>query len=241
MTRIILVCQEKGGVGKSLVTRALAEALPDAHIIEIDASPRLIELEGRTSFFSMRADRADIDRSGGRAARAEFDAVLNELVEADKATIVDVGANTSRAFLTVLVGLKDDLAEAGIEIGVLVVATSEIGAVIEIPRLFDLARDLDAKLFLVENRMQGPINPDHIKMHIKGVTVTVLPEHVMEEAAVSLLQARGLEGIPRLNGAVLTKKHGFGTSSRIRRDLAGLRSNAMKAVRPAAEWLDQGK
>ncbi|RYY10353.1 MAG: chromosome partitioning protein, partial [Alphaproteobacteria bacterium] len=35
MPRILLVAQETGGIGKSTVTRGLAEAVPDAAILEI--------------------------------------------------------------------------------------------------------------------------------------------------------------------------------------------------------------
>ena len=76
MSRILFVSQEKGGVGKSVLARALAEAIPDAPVLEIDSSPRLLELGDRVKFFPMRADRAAIERTGGRVSRAEFDAVI---------------------------------------------------------------------------------------------------------------------------------------------------------------------
>ncbi|WP_246687975.1 MULTISPECIES: hypothetical protein [unclassified Methylobacterium] len=43
MPRILLVAQETAGVGKSTVTCGLAEAVPDATILEIDSTHRLTE------------------------------------------------------------------------------------------------------------------------------------------------------------------------------------------------------
>ncbi len=44
MARILLVTQEKGGVGKSLISRALAEAVPEAPVIEVAGKLGEIEL-----------------------------------------------------------------------------------------------------------------------------------------------------------------------------------------------------
>ena len=44
MPRILLVAQDKGGSGKTVLVRALAECLPSAHLIEIEANRRLVEL-----------------------------------------------------------------------------------------------------------------------------------------------------------------------------------------------------
>lgn len=128
MSRILIGCQEKGGVGKSTIVRALAEAVEGAPVIEIDASHRLLELEGRVSFFQMRADREAIERTGGRAARAEFDAVLDALSTATLPTIVDVGANTSVSLFTMLADVALELAA---EFAVCVVVTNEPGAMVD--------------------------------------------------------------------------------------------------------------
>ena len=79
MSRILLIAQEKGGVGKTVFARALAEAVEGAPVIEIDASHRMRELGNRVQFFKMRADRETIEKTGGKASRAEFDAVLSAI------------------------------------------------------------------------------------------------------------------------------------------------------------------
>lgn len=237
MPRTLFVVQEKGGVGKSLLARGLAEALPTAPVIEVDSTQRLLELEDRVRFFPMRAERVDIEKTGGRAARAEFDAVITAIADATNPTIVDVGANTSRALLSVLVDLKDDLKDAGVEPGVLVVITSEPGALAEAPRLLFLAADLDAERFVVENRVRGPVDEATMKQLGKGAVVTSLDEHVMEDAAVAIVQDGGLAIVPRLDPTKLRAEHGMGLGSRVRRDLERLRLDTMTAVRPAAAWL----
>lgn len=241
MPCVVMIVQEKGGVGKSLVARALAEAVPAAPIIEIDSTQRLVELNDRTQFFRMRAERADIERTGGRAARAEFDPVIDALAAATAPTIIDVGANTSRSLLGALVDLKGDLTAAGVELAVLVVTTAEPGALAEAPRLLDLASELGAERFLIENRCRGAVGGAAMNKLSKGVTVSTLNEHAMEEQAVALLQGGGLASIVRLDPAKLTKQFGLGLGARIRRDLERLRLDAMTAVRPAAEWLVSDK
>lgn len=237
MTRILLIAQEKGGVGKSLMTRGVAEAATGTAVIEIDSTHRLLELVDRVSFFPMRVERSEIERTGGQAARAEFDAVIDALGATDRATIVDIGANTSRALLTVLLEIKADLQEASIELGLLVVVTAEPGALAEAPKLLDLGRALGAKCFVVENQLHGEIAKVDLKKVAGNATLSTLREHRMDDQAVTVLQGTGLAQIPHLDPAKLNQAHGLARGSRIRRDLAALRADTMEAVRPAAEWL----
>ena len=87
MTHVLLVGQEKGGVGKTLISRGLAEVVPGAPLFEIDSSPRMIELGKRVRFFQMRADRDAIERTGGAASRTEFDPVIDAISTATLPTI----------------------------------------------------------------------------------------------------------------------------------------------------------
>lgn len=237
MTRILLVVQDKGGVGKSLTTRALAEAVPEAPVIEVDASQRLIELKERVTFFPMRADRTAIDLSGGKAARAEFDGVITAIQKATKPTVIDVGANTSASLMSVLGSLSDAFAAMEIELGVVVLVTAEPGALAEAPRMMMLAKPLQATRFLIENRLHGEVDPKSIEKIADGATVTTLAEHAMEDRAVAVLQAGGLASIPKLDIAKLIDRHGLALGSRVHGDLKRLRADAMVAVLPAAEWL----
>jgi hypothetical protein len=236
MSRIMLIVQEKGGVGKSTLARALAEAVPDAPLIELDSSPRLLEYGDRVTFFPMRAERAEIERTGGRAARKEFDGVINSLCEASLPTIVDVGANTSAALLAVLCDLADDLKGAGVEIGVLVIVTAEPGALAEAPRLLGLAKPWAGALFVIENRMRGSVDPRTLKA-FGDVPIIPFNEQVLEDAAVGLLQAGGLASVPKLDRARLTERFGLSLGARIRRDLTRFRAEAMDSVRQPAAWL----
>jgi hypothetical protein len=237
MTRILLVAQEKGGVGKSLVTRGAAEAATGTAVIEIDSTHRLVELGGRVSFFPMRVERSEIERTGGQAARAEFDAVIDAISTADRATIVDIGANTSRALLSVILESDSDLKAADIELGLLVVVTAEPGALAEAPKLLDLGRAFGARCFVIENQLHGEIAKADLKKVAGDATLTTLREHRMDDQAVTILQGTGLAQIPNLDAPKLNKSYGLARGSRIRRDLAALRADTMEAVRPAAEWL----
>lgn len=237
MPRILPIVQDKGGSGKSVVVRALAEAVPDAAVIEIDASMRLLELGERVRFFPTRADRAAIERTGGQAARAEFDPVVDALAAVRQPTIVDVGANTATSLLTLLGELAPDLKAAGVELGVLVVATAEPGALAEVPRVMALAKPWAAARFLVENQLRGPVDPKVLARLADKANMTCLAEQVMEPKAVEILAAGGFASVPRLDPAKLNTQHGLALGSRIRRDLTRFRAEAMRAVEPAASWL----
>lgn len=239
MTKILLVGQDKGGSGKSLVTRALAEAVPDAPVIEIDSTRRLIELESRVTYFPMRAERSEIERTGGKAARAEFDAVINAIASATAPTIVDIGANTSRSLLTILGELVPDLADAGVELGICVIVTNEPGALAEAPRLLAAAKPLAVR-FVLENRLHGPVDPETLAQIAGRLPVSVLEEFILEEQAMPLLQGGGLASVPLLDTKKLNERHGIALGARIKRDLKALRLGAMQAVRKPAEWLVGG-
>jgi hypothetical protein len=237
MSRILLIAQEKGGVGKTVFARALAEAVDGAPVIEIDSSHRMRELGDRVKFFKMRADREAIEKTGGKASRAEFDDVLNAIAKTTTSTIVDVGANTSVTFLKVLSEVAPLLASEGVEFGVCVVVTNEPGALAEAPNLLALAKPWAKALFLIENRLHGAVPLSSLKKMTEGVTVSSFEQQSLEEGADEYLQAGGLSTIAKLDLAKLREKHGIGPALRIHRDLEKFRLEAMLAVKPVAEWL----
>lgn len=239
MTRILFVGQDKGGVGKSLMTRALAAAIPSAPIFEIDSTRRLLELEHRSSFFPMRAERSEIERTGGRAARSEFDAVINAIATASESTIVDIGANTGRSLLSVLADLAPDIAQTGIEMGLLVIVTNEPGALSEAPVLLTTAKSFSTS-FVLENRLHGPVDQETLASIAGKRPISVMPEFVLEDQAQQILQGAGLEAAEMVDPKKLIELHGVALGARIRRDLAALRLGAMQAVRKPAEWLVGG-
>jgi hypothetical protein len=237
MTKVMLVVQDKGGVGKTLVTRGLGEVIPGAPLIEVDSSQRMIELSKRVRFFQTRADREAIERTGGAAARAEFDPVIDAIASATLPTVVDVGANTAASLLPVIADLTEDFAAAGIEFGVLVVTTAEPGALAWVPKLLALAEPFAATRFVIENRVEGEIDPKMLQTISGGAPVTCLMNQFMDEQAALILQAGGLASIARLDAKALHKKFGIARGSRIRRDLTRVRLDVMQSVRPMAEWL----
>jgi hypothetical protein len=240
MPNILLVAQDKGGSGKTLLVRALAECLPTAPVIEIEANHRLVELEDRLHFFPVRADRSEIDRTGGQAAREEFDGALNKIAAANGPTIVDVGANTSSSLLPLIAAARARYAKRGVSFAILVVATAEPGAVANVPILLDLARQFATTLFVVENRIENPVDPKLLNAFGKDVTLSVLPKLSLDERANGLLQKGGLRFIGEdLSGAeeTLSARFGFAEAGRIIEDLTAFRARAMEAVAPAAHWL----
>ena len=136
MARVLLVGQETGGVGKSTIVRGLAEAVEEAAIIELESVHRLLEFKSTTKanvkggvrWLEMRASRKEIEASGGQAARAELDAVINTLYEVSIPTIIDIGANTTASlFGAMQPELIADLRERKTELGVVLVVAEESG------------------------------------------------------------------------------------------------------------------
>ncbi len=245
MARVLIVAQDKGGVGKSTSVRAVAEAVPGIDVIELDAEPRLLEFDAdkgkkerrQVRFFPMRAEREEIDRTRGRAAREEFDAVIQALAEASAPTVLDVGANTGISLFTVLASMAPLLKDSGIELGVLVVLTAEPAAIAGTPRLLGLAESWASASFVLENRMRGAVDAKRLASIAGGATLSAFDEQAMEEVAVELVNARGLRDIPRLDRGELTRQHGVARGARIASDLARFRLEAMRAVQPCAEWV----
>jgi len=237
MTKVLLVAQDKGGTSKTLSCRGLSESLLGAPVFEIDSSPRMIELGKRVKFFKMRADRDEIERTGGAVSRSEFDPVINAIASTTLPTIVDIGANTGASLLAVIASLSDDFSTAGIQFGLLVVTTAEPGALAEVPKLFALAAPWTKARFLIENRLHGEIDSKILLKIASGARVTCLMKQVMDENAAAILQAGGLASIAKLDAKALNEKFGIAQGSRIRRDLTRTRLEVMQAVRLAAEWL----
>ena len=237
MPRILLVAQEKGGVGKTVFARALAEAVEGAPVFEIDASQRMHELGKRVQFFQMRATREAIEKTGGKASRSEFDDVLKAIEKTKLPTIIDVGANTSVTFFSVLSDVALALAGEGFEFGVSIVVTNEPGALAAVPKLLALAKPWTKVRFLIENRLHGQVDSKWFKTSTDGAQLTSFEQQSLEEGAEEYLQAGGLLTIAKLDPTALREKHGIGSALRIRRDLERFRLEAMQAVRPAAEWL----
>ncbi len=249
MRRVLLVGQDKGGSGKSLIVRALAESVVAARIIELEDEPRLLELEDRIDFFPIRAERSEIDRTSGAAARSEYDAVLDLIARkpaegvSPMPLIVDIGANASRSFLPEIASRAARYGRIGVEFATLTVITAEPGAASSAPVVLDLARPFAKKLFAVENQVEGAVDTKMLKALGKDVQVCRLEQLTLDPKANSLLQKGGLKFIAeRLDEAEdnLAERFGFAAATRIVQDLTSFRARAMEAVAPMAEWLERG-
>lgn len=241
MPRVLLIGQDKGGSGKSLIVRAAAECLPTARLIEIETSSRLVELEDRLDFFPVRAERREVDRTGGRAARAEFDAPINQIANTKMPLIVDIGANTAGSLLPIIAGAQARFARRDVAFGMLVVVTAEPGALANAPTLFGLSRPFAAAQFAIENQVENAVDPRALKALGKDVTLSRLEKHNLDERANELLQKGGLrfigENLTQAEDA-LTEQFGFAEAGRIIEDLTRFRASAMEAAAPAARWLE---
>ena len=140
MSRILFVTQEAGGVGKSTCARALAEAIPDAPIYEIESTKRLIEIGDRVEHFPIRAERQEVLRSGGEAALSEYDEVINGLIAETRPALVDIGANGAEAVLTSFGRMAGTFGRRRRELGVMVVVASDESAYASAEKLLMLSK-----------------------------------------------------------------------------------------------------
>ena len=250
MRRVLLVGQDKGGAGKSLLVRALAESVVSARIVELEDQRRLVELEDRVTFFKVRAEREEIDRTGGAAARSEYDEPLDLMarkltagVEGPELLVVDIGANAARSFLPEIASRAARFARLGVEFAFMTVITAEPGAASNAPVLLDLARPFARKLFTVENRIEGTVDTKILKALGRDVEVSHLERLTLDPKANALLQKGGLHFIgEKLDEAEdnLAERFGFAAAARMVADLTAFRARAMEAVAPMAAWLEQG-
>lgn len=244
MPRVLLVAQETGGVGKSTVTRGLAEAIENVPIIEIESVPRLTEFTpakgdnepGTVRHFPMRASRAEIEASGGQAARSELDPVINALHAVTMPTVVDIGANTAGSLLAILADEALELKKAGIEIGLVVVVAADAGALADAGKLLHAAKDWAEARFVVANAVRGNIDPVLLKRVAADATLTHLRAFTLENEARSVLDAGQLRGIPKLDRGKLVKDTSPAQAGRVLRDLTAFRLAVMESVKPAALW-----
>src|SRR5665647_880555 len=94
--RAVIVGQEKGGTGKSLLSQGLAVMAPSLQVFEVEVSRRLLGLGDRVRHFAARTTNEALELSGGGAALEEFDVLIDALAGISEPVIIDVGANTAR-------------------------------------------------------------------------------------------------------------------------------------------------
>lgn len=121
-----IILQGKGGVGKSVTARILAEYLKDRH-----GAIRAFDADGHNhSFASVKALGAEITpladaRIEGDIDISAFDAIIEGALEAGGTTIVDVGAGTYRPTIAYAAenGAFEMLSGAGITVHVHTIIT----------------------------------------------------------------------------------------------------------------------
>jgi hypothetical protein len=245
MPRVLFVGQETGGVGKSTVTRGLAEAVEEAAIIELESVHRLVEFKeskkanvgGAVRWFEMRASRKDIEETGGQAARAELDAVINALYDVSLPTVVDIGANQSASLFGVIPDIIADLRDKNIVAGVILVVAEEAGSIADAAKLLHAAKDWASAKFVVANDLRGLVDRAMVDKIADGATITTLRKFDFDHATSSMLQASALRGIRNIDRAALIREKTPAVANRILKDLTAFRLAVMEAVLPAAVWM----
>ena len=244
MSRILLVAQETGGVGKSTAARALAEAIPDAPIYEIESSKRLVELGDRVEHFPIRAKPSEVRETGGEAALSEWDEVINGLLAGKRPAIVDVGANGAEAVLTSFGRMAPAFARRGRQVGVMVIVAADESAYFSAENLLGSAKPWAAAQFVVANEYRGAIDGPRLANLAKGATVTHLASFNLPKAARPMVEPLGFALIGQLDEEKLAERlsdrrgnPNHMMAANVADILANFRLEAMRAVRPAAEWL----
>ena len=244
MSRILFVMQEVGGVGKSTAARALAEAIPDAPIYEIESTQRLIEIGDRVAHFPIRAERQDVLITGGEAALSEYDEVINTLIGETRPAIVDVGANGAEAVLVSFGRMAASFARRGRELGLMVIAASDESAYASAEKLLTLSKPWAKAQFILANDYRGMVDRKRIEAFANGATVTGLPAFNIPKQARPIVEPLGFALVPQIDDEELAKllpdrkgNPNFVLAASVADILKEFRLEAMRAVQPAAEWV----
>lgn len=242
--RLLFVVQETGGVGKSTVARALAEAVENAPVYEIESSARLLELGDRVQHFPIRADAAELMKSGGEAAMVEFNPAINALVRETRPAIVDIGANGAAPFLAAVGRAAGLFARRGRGLGLLVVAAAPESAYDSLEVLTALAQPWAARQFVVANEYRDTVDLTRVRQIAPLASVSRLPRFSFAAGVRPVVDPLGLALIPQLDEEALAErlrdKRGapdYALAATTVGVLAEFRLEAMRAVREAAEWL----
>ncbi|WP_246725376.1 hypothetical protein [Beijerinckia sp. L45] len=131
----------------------------------------------------------------------------------------------------------DDLRENGIEVGIVVVAAAEAGALADASKLLHAAKGWAAARFVIANELRGTIDPGLLKKAAGSAVVEHLRQFMLDDQARSVLAASGLRGIPAIDKQALIKAYSPAVANRIMKDLTAFRLAAMQAVKPAALWV----
>ena len=247
VSRIVFVVQETGGVGKSTISRALAEAVVDVPVYEIESSHRLLELGDRVRHFPIRASSPEKYRTGGEASLVEFNPAINALLRESAPAIVDVGANGAEALLSAVGRVAPAFARRGKELGIVAVAAAPDSALESVEALFAMSKAWATIRFVVANEYRGEVDKSRLNGIAAGATITSLPRFGFAKGIVAAIEPLGLAGIPSIDDEELARRlpdeqgqPDEALAAMALETLAEFRLAAMQAVRSAAEWLVGG-
>ncbi len=242
--RLLFVVQETGGVGKSTVARALAEAVENAPVYEIESSLRLLELGERVHHFPIRADTAELMQTGGEAAMVEFNPAINALVRETRPAVVDIGANGAAPFLAAVGRAAGLFARRGRQLGVLVVASAPESAYDSLETLTAMAAPWAARQFVVANEYRDTVDLARVRQIAPAASVSLLPRFSFAAGVRPVVDPLGLALIPQLDEEALAEQlrdrrgePDYALAATTVGVLAEFRLEAMRSVREAAEWL----
>ncbi len=171
------------------------------------------------------------------AAREELDPLINALYEIENPTILDLGANLSSTVFGIMPGIIEDLRDAGIDVGVVIVAAAEAGALADASKLLHAAKGWASERFVIANEVRGAIDPDLLKKAVGTAKISTLRQFVFDDASRGVLGSKALRGVSNLDKSALVEEYKPALANRITKDLTAFRLAVMMAVKPAAEFL----
>lgn len=249
MSRSLLVPQDTSAIGKTTVTRAVVECVPDAPVYEIESGRHLLELGERVRHFPIRTERKRLDETGGEAAIAEYDPAINKLLAEPLPAVVDIGANGGVPVLEALGQMAGAFARRGKALGLVVVVAHKDEAYATARAVTAASKGWIRDRFLVVNHLHGEPDAGEIKDLAKGAaSVTHLARFTFPTRALPIIRPLGLALIPQLDEEALAKhlaapgaEPDMAMALRTRAQLDAFRLAAMRAVEPAARWLIDAK
>jgi len=239
----IIVMNDKGGVGKSLVTAGIcvAAAMQDLDLlgVEAEAEPRLaLRYPGMFDHIHI-TDVASVMARDANASLAQFDPLFDHLEKGGR--IIDLGANVAERMFTVFEGSDaDTFVGDGSTCAIVVVTTSDTNSVKSAVKNATTAKRVmpAAKGFVVLNEFEGKIPDTSLlakEMRQNGFEVIRLP--VCSVESWNIVKDLPLTELAAISAADL-QKFGLsrGTANRDARDIKAFIADLARVAKPVVDW-----